>query len=681
MKKFFPHPAPVLGIDQSKPAHLIPEGSARTLVNYTMRDGRLRELDGTKLNYTLTSGLASHNGNIVGIIPDKFFTGPNFFYAFSSGVAPRPLCVDIFSPSGFVDGAAWVWFFNFTGAGVAPFNTLTLAGNATALNSLSLGLVLVRIRAGGATFEVSINGGAYAGVNPISSSGTSVTFGAVTLVFQWLQDTGYTAGDVWSFGTSASSTGFNGAFAIDPYGGPLTRERVSFAEHSSGTYYTYLNGNLGINPAGNGLFRLRPGSNFFYALGTGTSLAPLTYPTARYIETFYEHLLIANLNDSMDASVSSANRYRPNRIRWSDVFDFSTFTPTITNEADLYDVETSSSATDDKLNLGITGLKRLRNRCMIYTQEDAYAMEYVGLPTVMQITRVVSGCGNFFRWGLGGNNNKHFYWSKNNCWSFDGTIPTPIGDRVAPLFFSLLDSSASNYQQNTFAVTDEVNSEVRWYFQSINNNVTNHAGADMAMVYNYKYDVWALWNVAHPVSQTGTVIEGLSAASPATRLFPEAQGFVNSIYATTQSPSAVNRASQTPVYETKDFAYGTDIKFDDVESCFLDASFATGGGVSGIDIWYAFRDSLHAPVQYRYAGTYTGAELQKLFSLPRRSGRVFRFLFGNPYNLPGALIDATQPVTPPYSTAGYSYGAQEVWGSGEDAVVERFAQPDKGAQL
>lgn len=165
----------------------------------------------------------------------------------------------------------------------------------------------------------------------------------------------------------------------------------------------------------------------------------------------------------------------PLLIRWSDIGNFNSWIPTVTNQAGSYRIPKGSK---------IVGCSQGPQQAIIWTDIDAWSMQYTGQPYVYGFNEIGTGCGLIGRkaaGSLGG----IYYWMGSSYQMFtlsaNGVQPLPCD--VWDVVFQNLDKN--NLQKIRFAANSRFN-EVQWFYPSINSFGEN----DSYVKYNVTLAKW-----------------------------------------------------------------------------------------------------------------------------------------------------------------------------------------------
>ena len=348
-----------------------------------------------------------------------------------------------------------------------------------------------------------------------------------------------------------------------------------------------------------------------------------TSPAARYIETFFDHLFIAD--------VSYKGRF-PNRLQWSDLYNFHIWNSTRSNEADCYDILDSENVTIG----GITGCKRLGNELFTYTSTGIYVTNYVGFPSLFKTDIRIPDVGNDFRYGLVTTERMHFFPSFRwrIFFNFNGEQVTPFGEEIAEFFFADLNSDIK-LQQKTFGYTDTSTNELVWTYVS-----TQSSGdVDKEIVYHLKTKVWysraceaattffAGGRVANTISSLSGTIAGLSGTVQDLEVLVDT---IPKLWGTGKNELLLEGtnlalAQPLPYLETNDFIFDDFWSVKEVETLIINAILGTS---LGIEVYFSSRNLINDAVTYNLVNQVWDNSLKEnRLSLPRGSGKIFRYKF------------------------------------------------------
>ncbi len=166
----------------------------------------------------------------------------------------------------------------------------------------------------------------------------------------------------------------------------------------------------------------------------------------------------------------------PLLIKWSDVDDYTQWTPSITNQAGSYRLPRGSR---------IVGGGQAPQMGLIWTDLGLWAMQYIQPPLVYGFTEIATSCGlvSARAWGILGG--KTYWMSKDNFYIYDGTVnplPCPVWDKI----FGNLNSL---FIDTTQCAVNSAFNEISWFFPA--NATGSFQTDDIAYVkYNSADNVW-----------------------------------------------------------------------------------------------------------------------------------------------------------------------------------------------
>jgi hypothetical protein len=429
----------------------------------------------------------------------------------------------------------------------------------------------------------------------------------------------YVAGDLWFLVDHGTSP-----FLDQTPTYPNLTNRWDWVKHSSGVFACNQSNPVVWIPGSNPRFLQNVlGTYAAGPPGVFTGKGPFT--GGRYIECFYEHIVLANITECQDrATASSALALYPNRIKWSDVFNFTQFVASSTNEADFYDLSTSTSGSQSISD--ITGMRKIGPALFTYTRDEIWQTRYVGLPQVFLTSRLCTQRGNIFPYGLATDGNRHFFWYYDDCYMFDGGgAPTSIGQRVKNEFFSRL-SSSQTLKDRTIASVNKYRNEVTWFFCSTS-NVTGYP--DQKVVYNWRDQTW-YFGQAFDVRGALLDFDGVRQLSCAADRF-----YLD--YRPDLGDSTSGLVTQTAfALGSRDIILSQDANQVEIDTIVVDCL-----SNQAVPVYFSQRNYITDLITYTYVGSVTKLEPELSLSLPRSRGRVFRFWFGGPP--PAGLVGSPAP--------------------------------------
>ena len=173
----------------------------------------------------------------------------------------------------------------------------------------------------------------------------------------------------------------------------------------------------------------------------------------------------------------------PRTVQWCDQQNNTVWTPSTTNQAGSFPLQTGG-----RLMCG----KSLKGGTLLLTDIDAWLARWIGGTLVFGFDKLASGCGAVSRQCIAAADSDAVWMSKSGFWLYNGF--------VQPLPCDVLDYVFANINplqlSKTYAVRDSGNSEVAWYYCS---NASSEI--DSCVVWNYRFN---FWNVGRTPRLCGT---------------------------------------------------------------------------------------------------------------------------------------------------------------------------------
>lgn len=179
----------------------------------------------------------------------------------------------------------------------------------------------------------------------------------------------------------------------------------------------------------------------------------------------------------------------PLLIMWSDVDDYTNWTPAITNQAGSYRLPRGSA---------IIGGLQAPQMGMIWTDLGVWAMQYIQPPLIYGFTEIGTGCGLISARAMGILGVKVYWMSHNNFHRYEGSVnslPCTVWDKI---FYNLNDSQSDKI---TCAVNSAFN-EISWFYPS----QSGTGEVDSYVKYNENENVWDYGNLVRTAWTDKSVI-------------------------------------------------------------------------------------------------------------------------------------------------------------------------------
>jgi hypothetical protein len=195
---------------------------------------------------------------------------------------------------------------------------------------------------------------------------------------------------------------------------------------------------------------------------------------------------ITNAPTSCAAVMTTAERFvfalgasgNPRKVSWCDQENNTVWTPSATNQAGDFELNSVGS-----LKCG----KRVRGINLLFTDVDVHAATYIGLPYVYSFEKAGSGCGVISSQAVAAIDTAAIWMSKSGFWVYDGYVKPLVSDVGDYIFQNI------NYNQasKVYAVHNSKYGEIIWFYPSSASNEN-----DSYVVYNYREGHWAIGSLA-----------------------------------------------------------------------------------------------------------------------------------------------------------------------------------------
>jgi hypothetical protein len=195
---------------------------------------------------------------------------------------------------------------------------------------------------------------------------------------------------------------------------------------------------------------------------------------------------ITNAPTSCAAVMTTAERFvfalgasgNPRKVSWCDQENNTVWTPSTTNQAGDFELNSVGS-----LRCG----KRVRGINLLFTDVDVHVATYIGLPYVYSFEKAGSGCGVISSQAVAAIDTAAIWMSKSGFWVYDGYVKPLVSDVGDYIFQNI------NYNQasKVYAVHNSKYGEIIWFYPSSASNEN-----DSYVVYNYREGHWAIGSLA-----------------------------------------------------------------------------------------------------------------------------------------------------------------------------------------
>jgi hypothetical protein len=197
-------------------------------------------------------------------------------------------------------------------------------------------------------------------------------------------------------------------------------------------------------------------------------------------------IAIVNAPTSCEAVMTTAERFvfalgasgNPRKVSWCDQENNTVWTPSATNQAGDFEINSVGS-----LKCG----KRVRGINLLFTDVDVHVATYIGLPYVYSFEKAGSGCGVISSQAVAAIDTAAIWMSKSGFWVYDGYVKPLVSDVGDYIFQNI------NYNQSSkvYAVHNSKYGEIIWFYPSSASNEN-----DSYVVYNYREGHWAIGSLS-----------------------------------------------------------------------------------------------------------------------------------------------------------------------------------------
>lgn len=203
----------------------------------------------------------------------------------------------------------------------------------------------------------------------------------------------------------------------------------------------------------------------------------------------------------------------PRRVAWSEQEDYSDYDfDDVTSTAGFFDLETQSE---------IIMAAPVREGTLIWTEDEAWLMRYVGLPYIYSFERIGYGCGLMAPRSFVTTAGRCVWMGREAFWAYDGGYVKPIPCEVASYVFDGIDPNsgplyAHGSENNIFP-------EAWFWFPSHDSSVP-----DKYVIYNYAENWWSIGSMTRTAACGAGVFPFPIAADENNELFYQENGWTNS---------------------------------------------------------------------------------------------------------------------------------------------------------
>jgi len=292
----------------------------------------------------------------------------------------------------------------------------------------------------------------------------------------------------------------------------------------------------------------------------------------------------------------------PLLIAWSDVANFNSWIPNVTNQAGSYRIPRGSR---------IVGCIQGPQQGLIWTDLAIWAMQYSGPPYVYQFNEIGTGCGLISRKAAGSMNGVVYWMGQSQFFMLGSSGVQILNCPIWDVAFQDLDYN--NLWKIRFAANSNY-TEVAWYYPTVSSN----GEVSSYVKYNVALGIWDYGQLSRTAWINQSVLGSPIAAYP----FSSGSGYSSYLY---------QHDGVDPV---------TGLLVADADGVALNATFQTGYFVISDGEWKVFVDQLWPDMKWGYYNQPQNANIQITFYVTDYPGQA-PTIYG-----PYIVNQSTQYITP-----------------------------------
>jgi hypothetical protein len=506
----------------------------------------------TGATFTSTNGQATVTVNKVGhgLVASEYFT---FTSVTLPGGGATGYATTDFTTNTFEIITATADTFTITMPSVESGTGMSTAGSATINPYIEIGSVIQTYGYGWGTGTwggnvsgaqtTTLNGALLNDANGTGGSGTSITLtsatgfsgtGGTILVDQELITyTGVSSNDLTGISRGALGT----STAAHSNGATVTEVSsfIAWGQQTTTSSVILDPGNWTLDNFGEVLTcTIRNGKTFTWDPGVSNPLnnraVVMASAPTKSISTLVSDRDRHFIHFGTETIVGQTGSQDPMFIRFSDQENFNVYTPTATNTAGTFRLDTGNT-----IVTAVNG----KDYVLILTDQAAYTMQFVGPPFTFSIRQVGTNCGCMGPHAAVYSDGKVFWMGNSGgFFVFDGTVkllPSLVEDFV---FTTDGDNLGINYASNqiVFGAHNSLYNEIIWFYPQGTPTTGPSQQIDRSVVYNYVENTWSTMSLSRT-----TYADSVTYANPyateydstAVPQFPVVNGVTNTFGATT----------------------------------------------------------------------------------------------------------------------------------------------------
>jgi hypothetical protein len=200
------------------------------------------------------------------------------------------------------------------------------------------------------------------------------------------------------------------------------------------------------------------------------------------------------------------------RVGWSDAEDFAEWDfASATNTAGFFDLDTQSR---------IIMATSVREGTLIWTEDEAWLMRYIGLPYIYGFERIGFGCGLLAPRSFATFGGRCVWMGRENFWIYDGGYVKPLPCDVNEYIVNNMDPTSGKLY--THGAENGLFPEAWFWYPSNGSSVP-----DQYVIYNYAEGWWSIGSMTRTAASGASVFSYPTAADQNNDLFYHENGWTN----------------------------------------------------------------------------------------------------------------------------------------------------------
>lgn len=202
----------------------------------------------------------------------------------------------------------------------------------------------------------------------------------------------------------------------------------------------------------------------------------------------------------------------PRRVGWSDAEDFAEWDfASATNTAGFFDLDTQS-----RIIMAVS----VREGTLIWTEDEAWLMRYIGLPYIYGFERIGFGCGLLAPRSFATFGGRCVWMGRENFWIYDGGYVKPLQCDVNEYVLNNMDSTSGPIY--THGAENGLFPEVWFWYPSNGSSVP-----DQYVLFNYAEGWWSIGSMTRTAATGAGVFQYPIAGDQNFDLFYQENGWTD----------------------------------------------------------------------------------------------------------------------------------------------------------